>query len=220
MKKHLFLVPSLVFCALSTPNRLIANDLVDYFAHETQKLEARCLAEIETSEDWLQHRDRYRRELQEMLGLSPYPERTDLQVTVTGRLERDRFTVEKLHYQSIPGLYVTANLYRPNDVEGRLPAILYVCGHGHVVEDGVRLGNKARYQHHPAWFARHGYVCLVIDTIQLGEIEGLHHGTYWEGMWWWNSRGYTPAGVWKHGTGSGLWITCVCGQTWIRSGSG
>src|SRR5204863_781790 len=24
---------------------------------------------------------------------------------------------------------------------------------------------------------------------------GLHHGTYREGMWWWNSRGYTPAGV-------------------------
>jgi len=29
----------------------------------------------------------------------------------------------------------------------------------------------------------------------LGEIEGLHHGTYRERMWWWNSRGYTPAGV-------------------------
>ena len=40
-----------------------------------------------------------------------------------------------------------------------------------------------------------GYVCLTIDTLQLGEIEGLHHGTYREGMWWWLSRGYTPAGV-------------------------
>jgi len=48
---------------------------------------------------------------------------------------------------------------------------------------------------HPAWFARHGYVCMVIDTLQLGEIEGIHHGTYRYKMWWWNSRGYTPAGV-------------------------
>jgi hypothetical protein len=51
------------------------------------------------------------------------------------------------------------------------------------------------YQHHGAWFARHGYVCLTLDTLQLGEILGLHHGTYREGLWWWNSRGYTPAGV-------------------------
>src|SRR6185436_11490576 len=43
--------------------------------------------------------------------------------------------------------------------------------------------------------ARNGYVCLLIDTLQLGEIQGLHHGTHRENMWWWNSRGYTPAGV-------------------------
>ena len=28
------------------------------------------------------------------------------------------------------------------------------------------------------WFASNGYVCLVIDTLQLGEIAGMHHGTY------------------------------------------
>src|SRR5205823_1298822 len=33
------------------------------------------------------------------------------------------------------------------------------------------------------------------STPQLGELPGLHHGTYREGMWWWQSRGYTPAGV-------------------------
>jgi dienelactone hydrolase len=61
--------------------------------------------------------------------------------------------------------------------------------------DGVSYGSKASYQHHPAWFAREGYCCLILDTLQLGEIEGLHHGTYREGMWWWPARGYTPAGV-------------------------
>jgi hypothetical protein len=57
------------------------------------------------------------------------------------------------------------------------------------------MGNKTGYQHHGVWFARHGYVCLIIDTIQLGEIPGIHHGTYKEGRWWWAARGYTPAGV-------------------------
>ena len=36
---------------------------------------------------------------------------------------------------------------------------------------------------------------MTIDTLQLGEIEGIHHGTYRYGMWWWLNRGYTPAGV-------------------------
>jgi hypothetical protein len=29
----------------------------------------------------------------------------------------------------------------------------------------------------------------------MGEIEGIHHGTYRYDMWWWNSRGYTSAGA-------------------------
>jgi dienelactone hydrolase len=90
-------------------------------------------------------------------------------------------------------LYVTGNLYRPAQVkEGeRLPAILYVCGHS----GRGRNGNKVAYQSHGIWFARHGYVCLVVDTLQLGEIAAKHHGTYNLGRWWWHSRGYTPAGV-------------------------
>jgi hypothetical protein len=34
-----------------------------------------------------------------------------------------------------------------------------------------------------------------VDTLQLGEVEGKHHGTYNLGRFWWQSRGYTPAGV-------------------------
>jgi cephalosporin-C deacetylase-like acetyl esterase len=146
-------------------------------------------------EDWSARRYALRGQLFEMLGLSPLPERTDLGVVVTGVVEHEEFSVEKLHFQSLPGLYVTANFYLPKTRNGPLPSILYVCGHSRVVKDGVSFGNKAGYQHHGAWFARHGYACLTIDTVQLGEIEGLHHGTYREGLWWWNSRGYTPAGV-------------------------
>ena len=35
----------------------------------------------------------------------------------------------------------------------------------------------------------------MVDTLQLGELAGIHHGTYREGRWWWHDRGYTPAGV-------------------------
>jgi cephalosporin-C deacetylase-like acetyl esterase len=158
-------------------------------------LSQRCLSDIQTLDDWHEKQDLWRSQLYEMLGLDPRPQKTPLQAAVTGTTEHDEFTVERVHFQSRPGLYVTGNLYVPKQREGRLPAILYVCGHGRVKKDGVSYGNKAHYQHHGGWFARNGYVCLTIDTLQLGEIEGIHHGTYNHNRWWWNSRGYTSAGV-------------------------
>lgn len=169
--------------------------IAEYFRRETSRLSAACLAEIKTLEDWTTRRDEYRRQLREMLSLDPLPERTPLRPVVTGTFEHDDIVVEKLHFESRPGLYVTGNLYRPRKQEGPLPAILYVCGHSKVKEGDVSFGNKTFYQHHGAWFARNGYVCLTVDTIQLGEIEGFHHGTYNLKQWWWNARGYTPAGV-------------------------
>ena len=167
----------------------------EYFRGQTEALTAACLSEIETLQDWESRRAVYRQQLLEMLGLDPLPESTPLKPVVTGTVKHEDILVENLHFQSLPGLYVTGNLYRPVHQDKPLPAILYVCGHGGVKKNGVSLGNKTHYQHHGAWFARHGYVCLTIDTIQLGELEGIHHGTYREGMWWWNNRGYTPAGV-------------------------
>jgi cephalosporin-C deacetylase-like acetyl esterase len=169
--------------------------LAEYFHNVTHRITERTLADVETLEDWNARREEYRRQLQEMLGLHPWPEKAPLNDRVTGRTEDDAVIVENLTFESSPGLYVTGSFYRPQQQEGPLPAILYVCGHGRTVKDGISYGNKVNYQHHGAWFARNGYVCLIIDTVQLGEIEGIHHGTYRYGMWWWNNRGYTSAGV-------------------------
>lgn len=169
--------------------------LKKYFEAETAKVTQSSLADIQTLEDWTNRRAESLRQLREMLGLDPWPEKTPLATKITGTTVRDGVIVENLHFQSRPGLYVTGCLFRPETQSNPLPAILYVCGHGRVKTGDVSYGNKATYQHHGAWFAQNGYVCLIIDTIQLGEIEGIHHGTYREGMWWWHNRGYTPAGV-------------------------
>ncbi|MCA9115043.1 MAG: acetylxylan esterase [Planctomycetaceae bacterium] len=166
-----------------------------YFAGRTRELADRTFADINSLQDWEERRPQLKQQLFEMLGLDPLPERTPLKATVTGTVDHPEFTVEKVHFQSRPGLYVTGNLYVPKQREGRLPAVLYVCGHGASKKDGISYGNKVSYQHHGGWFARNGYVCLTIDTLQMGEIEGIHHGTYHFNRFWWNARGYTPAGV-------------------------
>lgn len=165
----------------------------EYLARETDKIHAAFLQGVSSLDDWKQRRPRYQEEYLHMLGLWPMPAKTPLQAGITGRLEGDGYVVEMLHYQSRPRLYVTGNLYRPAEVKPgeRLPGVLYVCGHS----GRGRNGNKTAFQSHGIWFARHGYVCLIVDTLQLGEIAAVHHGTYREGRWWWHSRGYTPAGV-------------------------
>ena len=166
-----------------------------YFEEETSRIEKACLADVQTLDQWKACRPGLRRQLLDMLGLDPMPAPTELKPVVTGRIERDGIVVEKLCFQSRPRLYVTGNLYLPKEVKRPIPAILYVCGHGQVKIGGVSYGNKVAYQYQGAWFAAHGYACLAIDSLQLGEIEGIHHGTYREGLWWWINRGYTPAGV-------------------------
>jgi hypothetical protein len=165
----------------------------DYLDAETQHIHATFKDDLQSYEHWQQQRPRYVEEYYYMLGLWPLPEKTPLKPTVTGTFEGDGYTVENLHYQSRPGLYVTGNLYRPTEIKPgeRLPAVFYVCGHSFRGRDG----NKTAYQSHGIWFAKHGYVCLVVDTLQLGEIAAIHHGTYREERWWWHSRGYTSAGV-------------------------
>ena len=177
------------------PRTPAEQSLARYFEAQTAAIESQCLATTNSINDWKANRERFRAELREMLGLEPLPARTPLKPVVTGQIEHDTFVVEKLYFQSLPGFYVTANLYRPKQREAPAPTILYLSGHGPVISNGISYGNKAAYQHHGAWFARNGYVCLITDTVELGEIEGIHHGTYRSNMWWWNSRGYTPAGV-------------------------
>jgi cephalosporin-C deacetylase-like acetyl esterase len=153
-------------------------------------MSARCLSELTTLDDWKKQRTELRRQLLEMLGLDPLPMRTPLKMQITGRIERELYRIEKIVFQSMPGLYVTGNFYVPKDAAKPLPAILYLCGHS-----PNPCGAKVEYQDRAIWFASHGYACLVLDTLEFGEVAGIHHGTHNLNMWNWLSLGYTPAGV-------------------------
>lgn len=181
--------------ALGEPDRGSPGDetIQAYLRQATAEITARMDDDLASLDTWQANRPRYMTEYNYMLGLDPRPEKTPLHATVAGTLRGEGYEIDLLHYQSRPGLYVTANLYRPAKVAAgdKLPAVLYVCGHS----GRGRNGNKVAYQSHGIWFARHGYICLIVDTLQLGEIAAKHHGTYNLDRWWWHARGYTPAGV-------------------------
>ena len=164
-----------------------------YLQHRAGEITAQQPTEVSSLGAWKQKRSELRQQLSFMLGLDPMPAKTPLQAVTTGQLERERYRVEKVVFQSMPGLYVTGDLYIPKQV-GRKPAVLYLCGHA-----PSPWGAKVQYQHHGIWLASHGYVAFLIDTIEFGEISGIHHGLHDLNMWNWLSLGYSPAGpeVWN-----------------------
>ena len=60
-----------------------------------------------------------------MISMQDMPlsgERSPLNVRITGTIQRDGYRIEKLYYESLPGLYVPANLYIPDNINGKAPA--------------------------------------------------------------------------------------------------
>ncbi|MFN7935893.1 MAG: acetylxylan esterase [Bryobacteraceae bacterium] len=159
-------------------------------AERAAAITADQFAGISGLDDWKKRRPEVKRQFLDMLGLDPMPARTPLQARITGGFERTDFRVENIVFQSSPGLYVTGNLYLPKAAKAPYPAVVYVTGHSPSPD-----GAKITYQHHGVWFAQHGFAAFVLDTVEFGEIGGLHHGLHNLGMYNWLSLGYTPAAV-------------------------
>jgi len=161
-----------------------------YLAREAGRITRQALSGYADAPAWRRLVPERRRQYMEMMGLDEflsYDQRPPLNVTITGIVERRNYRIEKLYYESVPKLFVTANLYIPNSLTSPAPGVLYVCGHAEK--------QKTHYQAHPRRFAELGFVCLLIETLEGEEMQGYHHGPYEEGWFHWYSRGYTPAGI-------------------------
>jgi len=85
-----------------------------------------------------------------------------LNPSTTGRIQAENYTIEKVIFESLPGFYVTANLYRPNQA-GRYPGVLLQAGH---TQEGKPEGQRLA-----ANLALKGFVVLAFDPVGQGERE-------------------------------------------------
>lgn len=118
---------------------------------------------VKTQADAQRYRQQVRTLLRQCFG--KFPARTPLMPRVTGVVERPTYTIEKVMFQSRPGLWVTANLYLPRSSDGKkkFPAVLGSCGHA---GEGKAAGP---YQSFARALAHNGFVCLIYDPIGQGE---------------------------------------------------
>ena len=173
-----------------TPKIDQSNNIRCYLSNVASGITHNSLATISSLQEWENVSKRRHQEFLEMMGLQGKQlegKRPLVKVTKTGVIQKDGYRIEKLYYESMPRLYVAANLYIPEGIKKPMPAILYVCGHAHT--------QKHHYQAHAKSFAQHGFVCLIIETIQRGEVKGEHLGAESLGWFHWYSKGYNPGGV-------------------------
>src|SRR6202162_6303432 len=71
-----------------------------YMKDQVKRIADKCLTDLTTLEEWEKRRPELRKQFLEMMGLWPMPPRTELNPVVTGKVEADTFTIEKLHFQS------------------------------------------------------------------------------------------------------------------------
>jgi cephalosporin-C deacetylase-like acetyl esterase len=120
----------------------------------------KAVAKVQTRADAEKRKDLVRRKILGLIGGLPvHP--SSITAKQFGTLSGDGFRIEKLAYESLPGFWVTANLYVPASGSGPFPAVLLAPGH-------EATGKQSQY----SWgvnFARNGIIALAIDPLGQGE---------------------------------------------------
>lgn len=75
-----------------------------------------------TKEAWEKRARALREHILVSMGLWPNPTKCPLNARITGRVERDGYSIENVYFESLPGFYVTGNLYRPAGADGKTGA--------------------------------------------------------------------------------------------------
>lgn len=88
-----------------------------------------------------------------------------LNAMVTGTVDFPEYTMEKVIYYSRPNYPVTGNLYLPKGRKGKVPAVLFLCGHFSQGKGGDS------YQKAPRALAKAGFAVLAIDPAGQGERQ-------------------------------------------------
>ena len=127
------------------------------------------------SDDWQQRKSSLRTNLLKAWG--GFPETPcDLAPRKLGEIQRDGYRVERLIFQTRPGVWMTANAYVPERAKTeKVPAILHVHGHWAGAKQDRVVQSRC------IGSVKHGFFVLVVDACGAGERGigkklGEYHG--------------------------------------------
>jgi len=127
-----------------------------------------------TREEWERRTAELRPRVMRALGLDPLPERTPLNAQVLGETQKDGYRIQRVIFESRPGLVVTANVYVP-DGPGPFPLVLCPVGHWGRGKDEPTPAARSH------GLAKLGYMTITYDPFGQEEraIPGNEHTEHW-----------------------------------------
>jgi len=136
-----------------------------------------ALAQFPDRDSWDAYAQHVRQRIQEGAGLAPWPRRSPLNAVILSRREHDGYSVENVAFESVPGYFVTGNLYRPLGVAPPFAAILSPHGHTGKVTKPEDYATQGRFepgmQTRCANLARMGAVVFSIDMFACDDSMQL-----------------------------------------------
>ena len=142
---------------------LAADDDLEQRAHEA--LDA--IRRVYRAKDIEEQRPELRRRLEKSLGTKRLPWPPDLQATLTGQVERDGYRIDKIVFQTLPGVWAPAHLYVPHGLTEAAPTVL--LSSAHAWEEGKAHPDAQAFAIN---LARMGFVVFIFDAMGQGERAG------------------------------------------------
>ncbi len=137
-----------------------------------------------TKAEWTEKAKSLRQQIRVANGIVPAHEPTPLNAQIFGKIEREDYTVEKVHFEPFPGFFTTGNLYRPKGKTGPFPGI--VSPHGHWGRGRLEDIERGSIPGRCINFAKQGYVIFAYDMIGYNDSgKQLDHrfGGAKEALW-------------------------------------
>jgi cephalosporin-C deacetylase-like acetyl esterase len=146
-----------------TPDPLLR--WMDQIAQQQLQQRENAIAEIHSIADAERRKQTVRETFLSLIGGLPNYN-GPLNPRITGRIQGENYAIDKVIFESLPGFYVTANLYRPSQ-PGRYPGVLLQAGH---TQEGKPEGQRLAIN-----LALKGFVVLAFDPIGQGEREQTYN---------------------------------------------
>lgn len=120
-------------------------------------------ASIKSIEELSEYSEKMRKDFIDSIGGIPYDKKLPLNAKTVGIIEEEGLKIEKVIFEARPSVYVTANLYIPENRKNPCGAVLFQVGHA---ESGKSCG---QYQRVARAIASCGLIVLVMDPVGQGE---------------------------------------------------
>ena len=126
---------------------------------------------VDNLSDWNIRSTKIIEQVKTGMNLNRVPKKSSSRATIHSKQEMDGYTVENVFFESIPGFYVTGNLYRPKKQATSYAGIL--CPHGH---DNNKEGRfREQTQIRCATLARMGAIVFAWDMVGYGDSKQCSH---------------------------------------------